>query len=228
MKKTIYFLIFILTFFMQIEVNAEEYKISDLNMTLSFEKEWIVFTRDNYKDNQNLKDFDITEEQMKTLFTTKNAYVDAVDKNGIELFIRATGTKLEKNLYAYKDKELKSYVNSIMDEKNANNYKFIKNNNIKYVVLSYIDKKMEYHILEAHTIVDKKAITITYQFPKEFTEDQKRNFESILESIKIDFIDISRNKKDINTPMILGGIIVTLGFIIGYKYLIKKKKQQAN
>lgn len=225
MKKTIYFLIFIITFFIQTEVKAEEYKISDLNMTLSFEKEWIVFTRDNYKDNQNLKDLDITEEQMKTLFTTKNAYVDAVDKNGIELFIRATGSELEKNLYAYKDKELKSYVNSIMDKNNANNYKFIKNNNIKYVVLSYIDKEMEYHILEAHTIVDKKAITITYQFPKEFTEEQKKNFESILASIKIDFIDISRNKKEINTPMILGGIIITLGFIIGYKYIIKKKKQ---
>lgn len=225
MKKLIYFLFCLLVFMIQTEVKAEEYKISDLNMTLFFEDSWTTITRDNYKENEILKKFNITEEEMETIFTTKNAYVDAVDKNGIEVFIRATGSELEKNLFAYKDKDLESYADSLKDKTGASDYEFVKYNDIKYVVLSYRDEDMNCYILEAHTIVDKKAITITYQFPKEFTEEEKQEFDTILSSLKIDFIDISRNKKDLNIPMILGGIIVISLFGIGYVYIKRKKEK---
>lgn len=206
-------------------VKADSYEIADLGMKLDFPTNWAVFTRDNYKDNPLLEEYEITEEQLKSNFENYSVYLDAVNSEGVEIFVRMSKSELEKNLVSYSNSDLKEFVNTLKERTGATDYHIEKMNDIKWVTMEYQDKINKYYVLEAYTIVDKKAITITCQYPETFNETQKNEFKKILSDTTMTFEDPSRNIEPRNNTMywILFGMV--LAAIVGGYYGLEKKKK---
>lgn len=112
--------LFIFILLIPLIVSAKSYTIKD--MTVSFDNDWTVFTRDNIDNNQELKDIGLTTEYMEDLFNKNDIYIDAVIFNKenpsdtIEMLYAIKSTDLERNLHKYSEKELKEFkqqINSI-------------------------------------------------------------------------------------------------------------------
>ena len=105
MKK----IVFICLLFLPLLVFAKSYTIKD--MTVSFDSEWTVFTRDNIENNKELANVGLTTEYMEDLFKKNDIYIDAViinkqePTNTIEMLYAIKPTELNRNLHKYSEKE---------------------------------------------------------------------------------------------------------------------------
>ena len=86
MKKLLLFLSLVL-FLFPVCVSAKEYDISEMYFKATLPDDWYVFTRDNIKGNETLKEFEISESYMSSMFIANKAYINAAPQDfGVEFF----------------------------------------------------------------------------------------------------------------------------------------------
>ena len=95
-----------------VSAHAATYSLSETDMSIDVDNSlWYVFTRDNIKDNSELKELGISYNTMYDILYTNEAYMDALllyeDGGYVEFFVRKrpldTGVA---NLSNYEDKDV--------------------------------------------------------------------------------------------------------------------------
>lgn len=228
MKKIAIFLIILL---IPLVVNAKEYIVGGTDLKINLDDEmWYVFTKDNIKDNEELKFLEISEEYMQEFMDENSVYLHALminEDNTLEIFIRKSQVEKINNLSNYSEKNVKQLAKELAKKQDAKKYD-IYENKYKYAHLTY--QSGEYYLDEYYTIVNKEAYTITAQSTKKITTEQKEIIQKIINTI--DFTIDPKYKDDkitnwwqsIGVYAIIGGCIGAVsGLIQGL--ILKRKKE---
>ena len=237
MKKII---IFILSIFIFIPTNlyAATYKAKD--MTIDFNDEnWVVFTRDNIIDNENLNQLGITYDYMNNFFNQNNAYIDAVhlpvDENTLEAFVLLSDVGLSNNLHMYDEESLEAIGLALKEKANSETYEVLDINNYKIMHVSSIDN--EYYLEDYYTIINGKGYTIKFQKKSKIEEIEEIN--KIINSIKFE-IDEKYEKEETlitlvkkyakllikTTAFKVGIVALTLIIVLIIALVIRNKKKE--
>ena len=221
--------------FLPTAAHAETYTLSETDITLSVDDtKWLVFTRDNIKDNPQLEQLGLSYDAVNDLLIENDAYMDAVlyHQSGdfAELFVRkkALDTGVA-NLSNYDDDEVLELAEELAKRQGAEDYSVYKNQ-YKFAKLEYIDSKLGYYICEYATIVNKDNYTLTFQSTVPFTILEYEEIETIVNSVSFDVDESLKEKKP--TPisfyaMILTGVGTVIGGVVGAVIAIANKKKKA-
>lgn len=138
MKKKILFLLALL-FVIPCMVKAETYTADSDYVSIDFDNNWYVFTRENYKNNSNLSNLGVTEEKMSEIFTTNNIYLDAFTKDyKKEFFVRklslsSLGESGINNMNDYSDTEFDDFAKGFISSIGAKTYDKVVFGDYKYI-----------------------------------------------------------------------------------------------
>ena len=247
--------ILLLFLFIPFIVKGETVDISntDLN-SISFNDNWVVVTRDNYKEvlsNYGFSDTDITSTYSK--WTVNSYYMDAFTKDfskEIFLIYKSESSDLD-NMSSLSDSDIMKQTSTLREKYKAYSAKedIFNGNGIKYLKMTYKDSSLNIYVMDYITIVNNYL----YQFKvqkksNEFTNDEVSEIESIISSANYDVnvvddntdydhdtenitIAPKSNKKDdsvLNST--LSGAIVgaVVGAIIGIIIKFGKKNKNNN
>ena len=246
MKRSICILAIIATVFMvflPVSVYAETYSLGGTDMSIDVDDSlWYVFTRDNIKDNSELKELGISYNSMYDILYTNEAYMDALllyeDGGFVELFVRKK--PLEKgivNLSNYEDAEVLDLAKTIAKKQGAETYS-VYENQYKFARLEYFDSNYGYYLCEFYTVVNKENYTLTFQKPSTYTDAEYEEMTKIVDSIRFDVDPTLKEEihnsflENIFTETIGGAAIgAVIGGVVGAIIAIvnkKKKKDQNN
>lgn len=230
MKKIIKTLIILLLVIVVSPVMAKEFTISDTDIKVNLDdSSWYVFTRDNIKDNKQLKEFGISEEYMNTTFKNGNIYLDAIKFNSnkeiIELFVMKKPVEKVKNMSKYSDSELKDVAKEIAKKENTNDYK-IYTTNYKYVYTKYTDSGKQ--IMDYYTVINGYGYTIKLQSDKTFTSSEQNEMENIVKGISFNvdksLSEPSKGMNPILRDALIGAVVGGLGGAV-FSLVNKNKKK---
>lgn len=237
MKKI---LLLLLLFVIPISVSAKEYSAVDLTIDFDDSK-WYVFTRDNIKDNEELKELGITYEYMNSFFLSNYAYLDAAivyenPSDTLESFVMIKDSNLERNLHTYTENDIKDLENELIKNYNVFEHGIYSFNDYKYVYMVYEDNGL--NIIDYYTSINGKMYTIKLQKQNKFTSEEKELMKSIVNTIsfKLDpkyekHVKTNKsegiNYKEIIITTIIGGIVGgIIGGVIGLINRSKKAKKE--
>lgn len=212
--------------------SAETYKLGGTDISISVDNsKWYVFTRDNIKDNPELKKLGISYDTIYGILYDNDAYMDAIifyeDGGYIEMFVRKKPVDAGLvNLSNYKDSEVLDFAKELAKKTGAENYT-VYENQYKFARLDYKDNKLGYYMCEFITCVNKDNYTVTFQATSQYTQEEYAEIEKIVDSIQFD-VDTSI-KEPIRfrfnlVRMVLAGAAV--GGIAGGIVAIKTKKKK--
>ncbi len=222
MKKILFILVLLIPFC----ISAKQYTIEDL--TVSFDKEWTVFTRDNIENNYELTKRGLTTDYMEKLFNENDIYIDAVDYNhekasdNIEILFGIKPTELERNLHKYNEKELKELEEEMIKGLDVSDHGIYNTGKYKYVYMVYKDNGI--NVCDYYTVINGNGYTIKLQKVNKFTQEDLNDFKKQINTIyyKVD----PAYEKDINRFNWKSIIIyAAIGAIVGgITSVIKRKK----
>ena len=234
MKKVFLFVLSMILFVSFI--NAKTYKIDETDISLNFSNEWYVFTRGNLKNNEDLKNFGVSEEYMEGVFNNNKAYLDAimfVDNKSrvLEMFVRKDKNNLVKNSSNFPldfTEDLKEEYKKKYPSAEASVYQ----SKYNWVLLSSIDNGK--HLMEYITIVNGENYNLSFQSDKEFTSEEKSIFKGIIDSTVFDIdtslVETYKYKKSESTIVNIfkKGLIGALvgGIVGGISAIINKKRKK--
>lgn len=230
MKRVLKSLIILLLVMVVSPVMAKEYAMSDTDIKVNLDdSNWYVFTRDNIKDNEQLKTFGISEEYMNNTFTKGNMYLDAIkfksDKEIIELFVMKKPVEKVKNMSNYSDKELQNVAKDIAKRENTSDYKIFKTD-YKYVYTKYTDSGKQ--IMDYYTVINGYGYTIKLQSDKAFTASEQNEMENIVKGISFNvdksLSEPSKGMNPIIRDALIGAVVGGLGGAV-YSLVNKNKKK---
>ena len=212
--------------------SAETYKLGGTDISISVDNsKWYVFTRDNIKDNPELKKLGISYDTIYGILYDNDAYMDAImfyeDGGYIEMFVRKKPVDAGLvNLSNYKDSEVLDFAKELAKKTGAENYT-VYENQYKFARLDYKDNKLGYYMCEFITCVNKDNYTVTFQATSQYTQEEYAEIEKIVDSIQFN-VDTSI-KEPIRfrfnlVRMVLAGAAV--GGIAGGILAIKTKKKK--
>ena len=217
-------------------VFASTEHIDDLNII--FDDYWVVFTRNNIKDEDYLKKYNISYETINTILSD-NTYLDAfvlLDANditnNIELFVMIEDFPL-LNINLLKDEDIKMIENEFLN--NLKDYKIdkhgtYKSDNTKYIFLEFKNRGYFYKIY--YTIINNKCYALKFQSSKAFNDEKYGIIKKVVDDAKFDY-DISNeqvielddenrfNWNRVITDTISYGTIFAVVGLVGF--VIKKK-----
>lgn len=200
MKKVLLFLVLLL---FPIFVYAKEYEVKDIDLKISFDDDWYVFTRDNIKDNELLDDFNVTYEYIDDIFKTNSIYVDAMPKDiSIEFFVMVVPTPGMNNLSNYPDGLLEKDFKKELEMQLKNKFKdisikFTTINGIKYAEASFYDPNAQAYLYKYYTVINAKGYNFQIQSDKKITESEKQILRKIVESsnVKVNILYKNESKE---------------------------------
>lgn len=221
-------MVFWLVLLLPIFVLAKEYTISDINIKLDVNEDYIVLTRDNLNNNPDLIKLNVTEEYMKTVMENNNIYLDII-KNDLSyeiLVVVPKTTPLFNNLSEATDEELSTLKNTIIKE-TGDNMPIVYKNDYSYITVNYHDSN-GYYNMNYYTVFNSRGYNIQLQKKTAITDSDKSDLNEIVDSIT--FIKESDNKEPFNYKIIILGVVLGLiagiiTYIIGTK-IIKKKSSK--
>ena len=230
MKKLLFIFILLL---LPLTIYAKDFKIEDISIDL--DDSWYVFTKDNIKNNQDLKLLGVSEEYMNDVFDGTDYYLDAIKFNNdeiVELFIVIKDTSSLYDSSDFTDEQIEELRSSY--EKQISNSKttIFTTDSTKYIKSIYKDQDL--NIVDYYAVINKKGYTFKIQKKEEFSEGELNELDKMIENIIISDKDNNVNEDDIQ-PLIdtkKGGNSVLTGTIIGaiiggiiglIGYIIKKK-----
>ena len=221
-------MVFWLVLLLPIFVLAKEYNISDINIKLDVNEDYIVLTRDNLNNNPDLEKLNVTEEYMKTVMENNNIYLDII-KNDLSyeiLVVVPKTTPLFNNLSEATDEELSTLKNTIIKE-TGDNMPIVYKNDYSYITVNYHDSN-GYYNMNYYTVFNSRGYNIQLQKKTAITDSDKSDLNEIVDSIT--FIKESDNKEPFNYKIIILGVVLGLiagiiTYIIGTK-IIKKKSSK--
>lgn len=230
MKKLLFIFILLL---LPLTIYAKDFQIEDISIDL--DDSWYVFTKDNIKNNQDLKLLGVSEEYMNGVFDGTDYYLDAIKFNNdeiVELFIVIKDTSSLYDSSDFTDEQIEALRSSY--EKQISNSKttIFTTDNTKYIKSIYKDQDL--NIVDYYAVINKKGYTFKIQKNEEFSEEELNELDKMIENIIVSDKDNNVNEDDIQ-PLIdnkKGGNSVLTGTIIGaiiggiiglIGYIIKKK-----
>ncbi len=181
MKK----ILFICLLFLPLIVFAKSYTIKD--MTVSFDRDWTVFTRDNIYNNKELTEMGLTSEYMEKLFKDNDIYIDAVIYNKetptetIEYLFGIKPTDLERNLHKYTEKDLKELEEELIKEYKVSKHGIYNTGKYKYIYMIYKDNGL--NVVDYYTVINGYGYTIKLQKVGDFTQEELNNLKKQVNTI---------------------------------------------
>lgn len=230
MKKLLFIFILLL---LPLTIYAKDFEIEDISIDL--DDSWYVFTKDNIKNNQDLKLLGVSEEYMNDVFDGTDYYLDAIKFNNdeiVELFIVIKDTSSLYDSSDFTDEQIEALRSSY--EKQISNSKttIFTTDSTKYIKSIYKDQDL--NIVDYYAVINKKGYTFKIQKNEEFSEEELNELDKMIENIIVSDKNNNVNEDDIQ-PLIdtkKGGNSVLIGTIIGaiiggiiglIGYIIKKK-----
>ena len=175
-------LLSILFFIPILKTNAQTLELSDINIKLDLDDDFITFTRNNLSDNPNLSKFQLTEQSIKSKFIDNDIYVDAILNNKLEFILQVTKADLENinNLSYCNKNELKEILNDYKDVTTIKSASIYEN---KYKFISTNQFSNNYHVLSYYTIVNGNSYKFWIQSREEFTQNEKKYLSNAINSV---------------------------------------------
>ena len=211
---------------------AQSYTLFETDITIDVPDSWYVFTRDNIKDNAELESLQIQYEYMKNMFESNYAYMDAFviydDGSSLEMFVRVKENNAIMNLSNYSDEEVMELSGELADNGGYSNYD-VYVEDYKFAVSKYAQQDV--NLIEYYTIVNGYGYTITFQKLNNYTSEEEKLIESIIDTIEFDVDETLEEPvvedffdRIINWCLI--GVLVGGGFgaVVGIIIVIKNKK----
>lgn len=226
MKKIVFILAMLLVPF---SVMASNYKLSDMNINV--EDDWYTFTKDNVKNNQDLKLLGVSEEYMNKLFENDLYRLDAVkfeNDEVTELFV-ITKDVNTLNTADMTDDELnkvKEYYKKLVLNGDVDVFKTDNNNYIKAV---YNDQNL--NIIDYYSTYNNVGYTVKIQRRTAFSQEEINKYDEMIKNITFgntdNDIEPVIDTKEVGNSALNGAIIgAIIGGIIGLiGYIIKKKQK---
>ena len=231
MKKIIMFLLILLG---PVMIMAKEYEVPSIKTKLDISDEYIVLTRENLKDNGNLKELGITKEYIENVMKDSDLYYVITKKDvPFELFIAVPEKQLEfDNLKNIDNEKLKDIENSL-SKKTESEVISIYNNDYKFIVVDYFDKDTNYYIVNYYTVVNAHGYNFQFQKKTKITDIEKIELRKIIDSVNIESSEITPNKdskapSDFNYNNIIYAIILgSIAGIVSYIIIVNRDKKEA-
>lgn len=235
--KKISFLIIIFLF--PIFVFAKEYEVKDVDVKLSIDDDWYVFTRENLDDNNDLENFGVTKEYLTNLMNNNNIYIDAIPHGGgLEFFLVIPKKDMETNdMDSYSDNALEPTIASFKEKFNTDKCSIYKSKH-KYIRVDYYDSNLKYYIINYYTIVDGKGYNFQLQKKSPINEEEMANLQKTIDTIEIGKVEEKNNTsnetsttkgfdyKKILTKGVIGAVVGAIigGLSVLITLIVKKKK----
>lgn len=167
-----------------------EYTVNDDNLTVSIDdSQWKVFTRENIKNNKELKKLGTDYETMKNSMNNVDAYLVAVKegkKTNTELMVRATEMKYINNMNTLDKEELKALKKGVQEtsSEEIDNCKteIYKSDNCKYIKITGDYDKGEYYTVEYFTIINGINYLFTVQKKGKISSEENTEMLEIVDS----------------------------------------------
>lgn len=211
---------------------AQSYALLEKDITIDVPDDWYVFTRDNIKNNAELESLQIQYEYMKNMFESNYAYMDAFviydDGSSLEMFVRIKENNAIMNLSNYADEEVMELSGELAKNGGYSNYD-VYVEDYKFAVSKYAQQDV--NLIEYYTIVNGYGYTITFQKSNDYTGEEEKLIESIIDTIEFDVDEMLEEPvvddffdRIINWCVI--GVLVGggTGAVIGIIIAIKNKK----
>lgn len=200
MKKL---LIFLLITLFPVIILAKDYKVNEMNITLSVNDDFIVLTRDNLDNNDDLSKLNISKEAMVELMNSNNIYYDIIKKDlSYEILVIVPNRGLSfNNLNNASDTILNDLKNELVKQTGAKVSRVYKTNH-NYVVVDYYDSNSNYYIVNYYTVVNAKGYNFQLQKKSLITDQEKNELKQIVDSVKIDVLDEYKDESKENQDKI--------------------------
>ena len=227
MKKIIFILAILLIPF---SVMASDYKLSDMNINV--EDDWYTFTKDNVKNNQDLKLLGVSEEYMNKLFENDFYRLDAIkfeNDEVTELFV-ITKDVISPNTIDMTDEELNEVKDQYKKLISNGTVEVFKTENNNYIKAIYSDKNL--NIIDYYATYNNVGYTVKVQRRTAFSQEEINKYDEMVKNITFNDKKLISNRKDqvkeesaaykigyyAGQGAVIGAIV---GLII---YLVNKKK----
>lgn len=224
--KRFLLLVFACVLVLPISVFGAPYEIKDQNVTIELDDNWVVFTRENISGNTKLAEMNISEDYMKNLLESNDAYMDAIyQEKALELFLRIKDADVD-SIANYNEKQLNAVKDNFIKEAKASEGSVIKND-YNYIYTKYLSG--DYRILSYYTVVNGKGYTFTIQKLSDLTEEDKNIGDQIVSNIKFKVNEESKKSSDSklkDSVIIIGIIVIVVGFLLFVAGKSKKKKYE--
>ena len=231
MKKII---LLIIVFLFPIFVFAKEYEIKDVDVKLSIDDDWYVFTREIQDDNEDLENFGVTKEYLINLMNNNNIYIDAIPhRGGLEFFLVIPKKDMEtKDMDSYSDSALEPTIVSFKEKFNTDKCDIYKSKH-KYIMVDYYDSNLKYYIINYYTVFDGKGYNFQLQKKSPINDEEKANLQKIINTIEIGKLEENNTSNDkgfdykkILTKGIIGAVVGAIigGLVALITLIIRKKK----
>ena len=193
MKKLMMLTILLLPIF----VFGMEYHDSSINLTMNVDN-YMVFTRENLKNNTDLDKLKITEEQMMEIMNKNSIYFDIIPEDlshEILVVIISEKNMLFNNLANASDSFLNELGNELAKRVGLDKSDIYKNE-YAYIIRDYYDSKSGYNIINYYTVVNAKGYNFQLQKKERITDDEKNNFKKMIDSVDIEVLDEYKNESE--------------------------------
>lgn len=193
MRKIFALLIAFLLVFPVTEAHAAEnvYRLDELALSVTVPDELATFTRDTSKNDPDLATFGITKEQMDSMMTENNIYLNALTENGAyEIVVTMSKISMD-DFYYLSDSDLSEIASSFVDGYAENGMQVIESEiyahpQAKFLKI-YLKHSSDSYVLQYYTIYDGKAISFNlHSYSGKLSVYQKGVIQQVVDSIEFD------------------------------------------
>ena len=184
MKK----LLFVVVLFLlcPVIVFGENFEIKEYGITMSFDKNWDVFTRESDRNDYFLVkydlDYDLLQENLKDNLIYLYALHETDADEKIEFIVMTNGEKdasRPMNL-----EEFEEFASMLAKKYGADDYE-IYENNYKYIKYDYYDENVDLYCSEYFLYIDSIGYFFTARKETPFTDEEIALIENVIDSIAV-------------------------------------------
>ncbi len=181
MKKVL----FIIVLFMvcPIVVFGKTYEIKDYGITISFDKNWDIFTRESDRNTYFLAKYNLDYDLLQNNLKDNLIYLYAINKidddSNIEFLVITTGEKVE-----FTEEEFEMLASLLIEEMGAEDYE-IYESNYKYIKYDYFNENVDLYCVDYFLYIDSIGYFFTARKESEFTDDEISQVENVIDSITV-------------------------------------------
>lgn len=181
MKKVL----FIIVLFMvcPIAVFGKTYEIEDYGITISFDKNWDIFTRESDRNSSFLLIHDLDYDYMQDLLRDNLIYLYAIneinDDSNIEFLFMTTGEKV-----VITEEGFEMLASLLIEEMGAEDYE-IYESNYEYIKYDYFNSNVDLYCIDYFLYIDSIGYFFTARKESEFTDDEIAQVENVIDSITV-------------------------------------------
>ena len=189
MKK--YITLLLLVLLIPIKSFAATYTMTGTDVTMDFNEDWIVLTRDNYNDEELLSSLNLTYDYMNSVFMDNDAYMDAFKywdsskSSYVEMFIIMTPDALLNNLNTMEDQDIIDQLKTVPEYASANTLEIYKNDNSKFAYTEYNSSGL--YLCNFFTIINGKTYVFKFQSSVELDDAKKAVIKDVMSTAKFDY-----------------------------------------